>query len=70
MTIGGKRFYVTLINDFSIYTKLYLLRNKDEAGENFSIYENEVENQLGKRIKKIKKLIEKGSMRLICFCPL
>ena len=54
MTIGGKRFYVTLINDFSIYTKLYLLRNKDEAGENFSLNENEVENQLGKRIKKIK----------------
>ena len=33
---------------------MYLLRNKDEVGENFSIYKNEVENQLGKKIKKLR----------------
>ena len=31
MTRGGKKYYVTFINDFSRYTKLYLLRCKDEA---------------------------------------
>ena len=51
MTRGGKRFYVTFIDDFSRYTKVYLLRNKDEVGEKFSIYKNEVENQLGKKKK-------------------
>ena len=34
-TRGGKRYYVTFIDDFSRYTKLYLLRNKDEAFEKF-----------------------------------
>ena len=54
MTRGGKRYYITFIDDFSRYTKVYLLRNKDEVGENFSIYKNEVENQLGKKIKKLR----------------
>ena len=54
MTRGGKRFYVTFIDDLSRDTKVYLLRNKDEVGEKFSIYKNEVENQLGKKIKKLR----------------
>ena len=29
MTREGKRYYITFINDFSRYTKIYLLRNKD-----------------------------------------
>ena len=29
MTIGGKRFYITFMDDYSRYTKVYLLRNKD-----------------------------------------
>ena len=31
MTRGGKRFYVIFVDDHSRFTKLYLLRTKDEA---------------------------------------
>ena len=54
MTKGGKRYYITFIDDFSRYTKIYLLRNKDEAGEKFLIYKSEVENQLNKKNQQIK----------------
>ena len=52
MTKGVKRYYITFIDDYSRYTKVYLLRNKDEAGEKFLIYKNKVENQLNKKIKR------------------
>ena len=48
MTRSGKRFYITFIEDYSRYTKVYLLRNKDEAMDAFIKYKNEVENQLRK----------------------
>ncbi|XP_075075906.1 uncharacterized protein LOC142162833 [Nicotiana tabacum] len=28
---GGKKYYITFVNDFSRYTKVYLLKSKDEA---------------------------------------
>ncbi|KAL6345701.1 hypothetical protein AAG906_017440 [Vitis piasezkii] len=46
MIRGGKRFYITFIDDYSRYTRVYLLRNKDEARDAFIKYKNEVENQL------------------------
>jgi hypothetical protein len=52
MTRGGKKYYVTFIDDFSRYTKLYLLRSKDEAYSMFLLYKAEVENQLNKKNQK------------------
>ena len=54
MSKGGKQFYITFINDYSRYTRVYLLRNKDEARYVFIKYKNEVENQLSKKIKKLR----------------
>ena len=54
MTRGGKRFYITFIDDYSRDTRVYLLRNKDEAMDAFINYKNEVKNQLGKKIKRLK----------------
>ena len=54
MTRGGKRYYVTFIDDYSRFTKLYLLRNKDDAFSAFLSYKTEVENQLNKKIKRIR----------------
>ena len=54
MTISGKRFYITFIDDYSRYTRVYLLRNKDEAMDAFIKYKNEVENQLSKKIKRLR----------------
>ncbi|KAJ9703199.1 hypothetical protein PVL29_004828 [Vitis rotundifolia] len=54
MTRGGKRFYITFIDDYSRYTRVYLLRNKGETRDVFIKYKNEVENQLSKKIKRLR----------------
>ena len=60
MTRCGKRFYITFINDYSRYIRVYLLRNKDEARYAFINYKNEVENQLSKKIKRLR--IDRGGV--------
>ena len=54
MTRGGKKFYVTFIDDYSRFTRVYLLRNKDEAFDMFLSYKAKVENQLDRKIKRIR----------------
>ena len=54
MTRVGKRSYITFIDDNSRYTIVYILRNKDEAMDAFIKYKNEVENQLSKKIKRLR----------------
>ena len=54
MTRGGKKFYVSFIDDYSRFTRVYLLRNKDEAFDMFLSYEDEVENPLDRKIKRIR----------------
>ena len=54
MTRGGKKFYVTFIDDDSRFTRVYLLRNKDEAFDMFLSYKSEVENKLYRKIKRIR----------------
>ena len=49
MTRRSKIFYVTFIDDYSRFTRVYLLRNKDEAFDMFLSYKDEVEiNLIGK----------------------
>ena len=45
---------MTFIDDCIRYCYVYLLRSKDEALEKFMHYKNEVENQLGRKIKAIR----------------
>ena len=45
---------MTFIDDYTRYCYVYLLRSKDEALEKFMHYKNEVENQLGRKIKAIR----------------
>ena len=54
MTRGGKKFYVTFINDYSRFTRVHLLRNKDKAFDMFLSYKAKVENQLNRKIKRIR----------------
>ena len=49
MTRGGKKFHVTFIDDYSRFTRVYLLINKDEAFDMFLRYKVEVENQLDRK---------------------
>ena len=54
ITRGGKRYFITFIDDCSRFTYVYLLRNKDEAFEIFKKYKLEVENMHDKKIKVLR----------------
>ena len=53
-TKGGKKYFLTLIEDCTRYCYVYLLRSKDEALKMFQHFKNEVENQLDRKIKVIR----------------
>ncbi|XP_073137784.1 uncharacterized protein [Henckelia pumila] len=53
-TRGGKKYFITFIDDCTRFCYVFLLRSKYEALEAFKTYKTEVENQLGKQIKKIR----------------
>src|ERR1700678_2281432 len=48
---GGKKYYVTFIDDKTRLTHLYLLEKKDEAAKCYKQYEAWVEPQMGAKIK-------------------
>ena len=54
LTKGGKRYFMTLIDDATKYCYVFLLKTKDEAFECFKTYKAEVENQLEKKIKRVR----------------
>ena len=54
LTRGGKRYFITFIDDCSRFTYVYLMSNKDEAFEFFKRYKAEVENQKGRKIKVLR----------------
>ena len=54
LTKGGKRYFITFIDDCTRFCYVYLLKTKDEALHYFKIYKAEVENQLEKKIKRIR----------------
>ena len=45
-TRGGKKYFITFIDDYTRYCYVYLLNSKDEAMNMFITYKAEVENQL------------------------
>ena len=51
---GGKKWYITFVDDYSRYSKIYLLKSKDEAEEMFFKYKAKVENQLDRKIKRLR----------------
>ena len=53
-TRGGKKYFLTLIDDCKRYCYVYLLRSKDETLEMCKHFKNEVENQLDRKIKVIR----------------
>jgi transposase InsO family protein len=54
LTKGGKRHFMTLIDDATRFCYVYLLKTKDEALDYFKIYKAEVENQLDRKIKRVR----------------
>ena len=54
LTKGGKRYFMTLIDDCTRFYYVYLLKTKDKALHYFKIYKAEVENQLERKIKHLR----------------
>jgi len=54
LTKGGKRYFMTFIDDCTRFCYVYLLKSKDEALRYFKIYKAEVEIQLKKKIKRLR----------------
>ena len=53
-TRGGNKYFITFVDDSTKYCYVYLLKSKDEAIKKFVLYENEVENQLNKKVKVLR----------------
>ena len=54
LTKGGRRYFMTFIDDCTRFCYVYLLKTKDEALHYFKVYKAEVENQLEKKIKRLR----------------
>ncbi|GJX23833.1 retrotransposon protein, putative, ty1-copia subclass [Tanacetum coccineum] len=50
----GANYVITFTDDFSRYGFVYLMKHKHEMFETFKVFQNEVKNQLGKKIKAIQ----------------
>ena len=69
-SLGGSRYMVTFIDDYSRYTFVDLLRSKDEVLTKFREFINLVENQTGQKVKtlnlRIKPLRTDNGGEYIC----
>jgi hypothetical protein len=54
LTKGGKKYFMTSIDDSTTYCYVYLLKSKDEAFHFSKVYKAEVENQLERKIKCVR----------------
>lgn len=50
-SLGGTRYFVTFIDEYTRYCRVYFLKRKNEVLEKFKEYKNEVENYTEKKIK-------------------
>ncbi|WMV53959.1 hypothetical protein MTR67_047344 [Solanum verrucosum] len=63
---GGKKYFVTFIDNCIRNDYVYLLNGKDEAIETSRQYNIEVENQLGKKIRSDRDGDSKSHFAEIC----
>ena len=72
LTRGGRKYFITFIDDYSIFCYVYLLHSKDETTDVFKTYKNEVENQKNKTLKMLRsdRGKEYESTTLSEFCAL
>jgi transposase InsO family protein len=54
LSIGGKSFFVTFIDDHSRKVWVYFLRQKSEVYKVFKKWKAMVENKIGLKIKKLR----------------
>jgi len=51
--VCGFQYFITFTNDFCRYGYVYLMKHESETFEKFKEFQNEVENQRGKKIKAL-----------------
>ena len=54
LTKGGKQYFITFIDDSTRFCYVYLLKSKDKALHYFKTYKAKVENQLERKIKRLR----------------
>ncbi|GJU39114.1 retrotransposon protein, putative, ty1-copia subclass [Tanacetum coccineum] len=54
MSKEGASYFITFNDDFSYYGYVYLMKHTHKVFETIKVFQNEVENQLGKKIKAIR----------------
>jgi hypothetical protein len=52
--LGGSKYFLTFIDDFSCFLWIYTIQSKDEVFGKFKEFKSLVENQSEKKIKCIK----------------
>lgn len=65
LTKGGKRYFMTLIDDSTKYCYVYLLKSKDEALNYFKIYKAEAETKLIVRSRGLGLIVVESIFQLI-----
>ncbi|KAJ4726144.1 Retrovirus-related Pol polyprotein from transposon TNT 1-94 [Melia azedarach] len=53
-SLGGHRYFVSMIDDFSRMTWVFIMKHKSEAFKNFRQWKALVGNQTGKKIKRLR----------------
>ncbi|CAL1356411.1 unnamed protein product [Linum trigynum] len=53
-SIGGSRYFLSIIDDYSRFTWIFMMKQKSEAFTKFKQWKTLVENQTGKKIKKLR----------------
>ena len=53
-TRDGNKYFITFVDECTIFCYVYLLKSKDEVIEKFELYKKEVETQLSGKIKVIR----------------
>ena len=54
VSLGGKHYFVTFVDDFSRRVWVYMLKSKDEVFETFLVWKKMVENHTGREIKVLR----------------
>ena len=53
-SLGGHRYFLSLIDDYSRMTWVFMMRHKSEAFSKFREWKTLVENQTGKKVKRLR----------------
>ena len=54
LTLGGNKYFLFLMDDYSMTGWVYLLKSKDQALEKFNSWKNLVENQKDRKVKALR----------------